>query len=382
MQAILMKIFNLYLDSYHSGGQTDQSHTDNRGRDTNLVIPDLNEKMGIGVKPTNYTTMKSDISEDFFIQGFMVGCGGAGEDSITTKNTDYSFINLRTPIPFQQVSSSLDSSIATKYCGVYQPQNTSVKSYYIKKFDALPHIYHSWWVDGQRWDYVDPVMPTDLGPNAENSSKTNRIETYAECKLSIDESDCKAWFEAEGNSRTAQINELGLVAFDSTNGARSSLSKLYQKVVTELLDVVYNNHRLLTADEIVKGHAQTIVDTFVEAFGVDENENLLCTQENLLNFYNTTSSILTSESIDYSQLQDEYDDETNIGVIAYYNQNGVYQYENDQFIKYLNDPTDESLASLSTDEAQRIKLITYYTFNSIPLEENWEILIDYRLYAN
>jgi hypothetical protein len=148
------------------------------------------------------------------------------------------------------------------------------------------------------------------------------------------------------------------------------------------LDVVYNNHRLLTADEIVKGHAQTIVDTFIEAFGVDENDNLLCTQENLLNFYNTTSSILTSESIDYSQLQDEYDDETNIGVIAYYNQNGVYQYENDQFIKYLNDPTDESLASLSTDEAQRIKLITYYTFNSIPLEENWEILIDYRLYAN
>lgn len=382
MQAILMKIFNLYLDSYHSGGQTEQSHTDNRGRDTNLVIPDLNEKMGIGIRPTEYSVMKSDISEDFFIQGFMVGCGGAGEDSITTKNTDYSFINLRTPIPFQQVSSSLDSGIATKYCGVYQPQNSSVKSYYIKKFDALPHIYHSWWVDGQRWDYVDPVMPTDLGPNADNPNKTNRIETYAECKLSIDESDCKAWFEAEGNSRTAQINELGLVAFDSINGARSSLSKLYQKVITELLDIVYSNYRLSTSDEIVKGHAQTIVDTFVEAFGVDENEDLLCTQENLLNFYNTTSSILTSESIDYGQLQDEYDDETNIGVIAYYNQNGVYQYENDQFIKYLNDPTDESLASLSTDEAQRIKLITYYTFNSIPLEENWEILIDYRLYAN
>jgi hypothetical protein len=162
-------------------------------------------------------------------------------------------------------------------------------------------------------------------------------------------------------------------------------------VITELLDIVYNNYRLSTSDEIVKAHAQTIVDTFVEAFGVDENENLLCTQENLLNFYNTTLGILTSESdsVDYNKLQleyarplDEHDEVKNIGVIAYYNQNGVYQYENDQFLKYLNDPTDESLAALSTDEAQRIKLITYYTFNSIPLEENWEILIDYRLYAN
>ena len=379
MQAILMKIFNLYLDSYHSGGQSDQSYTDNRGRDTNLVIPDLNEKMGIGVNPTNYTRMSSDISEDFFIQGFMVGCGGAGEDSVTTKNTDYSFINLRTPVPFQQVSSSLDSGIATKYCGVYQPQSSSVKSYYIKKFDALPHIYHSWWVDGQRWDYVDPVTQNDLGPNAQAPNKTNRIETYAECKLSIDESDCKAWFEAEGNSRTAQINELGLVAFDSTNGTRSTLNKLYQKVITELLDLVFNNNRLSNADEIVKGYAQTIVDTWNEVFGDTE-----CTQQNLVNFYNTTESILSSESteVDYAGLQEAYGDVENIGVIAYYNQSGIYQYENDQFITYLNDPTDPSLASLSTDEAQRIKLITYYTFNSIPLEENWEILIDYRLYAN
>ena len=34
------------------------------------------------------------------------------------------------------------------------------------------------------------------------------------------------------------------------------------------------------------------------------------------------------------------------------------------------------------EDGQRIKLITYYTFKSIPIEENWETLINYRIYAN
>ena len=33
--------------------------------------------------------------------------GGSGEDSITTKNTDYSFISLRNPIPFQQTQAQV-----------------------------------------------------------------------------------------------------------------------------------------------------------------------------------------------------------------------------------------------------------------------------------
>ena len=94
----------------------------------------------------------------------MVGTGGSGEDAITTKNTDYSFINLRNPIPFQQTQigstvSGLDSSIAGQYLGVYrQATGSTSKSYYIKKFDGSPHIYHNWWRDGQKWDYLDPVQ--------------------------------------------------------------------------------------------------------------------------------------------------------------------------------------------------------------------------------
>ena len=375
MQTILMKILNLHLDSYHSNEQSD-----NRGRDTNLVIPDLNESLGIGTSPTNYTTMEEDIAADYFIQGFMVGTGGDGEDTISVKNTNYSFVNLRRPIPFQQ-SNSLDPSIAGKYCGVYQPTNSTIKSYYIKKFDELPHIYHSWWVDGQRWDYVDPVVPEDLGPNSQNGTgKTNRIETYAECKLSIDESDCKQFFENAGNNEPAKLSELGLVAFDTTIGSRDTLERMYQRQVTEMLNIIYNDSRSSTADNVVKAYAENIINLMTEAFSETFG---VTTQPNLNEFQTTCSDIVgTAGALNYNVLKLAFSNENNIGVTAYYNQDGAYQYETDKFMTYLNDTSDQSIAKLTNAEAQRIKLITYYTFNPIPLEENCEILIDYRLYAN
>ena len=97
-QWILMKMFGLYLDSSHSKQYEDI------GRDTSLIIPDLNNPgvYQIGVDPSKYTPMSSDISDNHFIQGFMIGNGGSGEDAITTKNTDYSFMKLSISIPFQQ----------------------------------------------------------------------------------------------------------------------------------------------------------------------------------------------------------------------------------------------------------------------------------------
>ena len=78
-------------------------------------------------------------------------------------------------------------------------------------------------------------------------------------------------------------------------------------------------------------------------------------------------------------IQDELKKDENIGVEAFYNQNGMYVYEQDKFLDYMS---ASNFSTLSTDEAQRIKLITYYTFNSIPLQDNWRILINYRIYAN
>ena len=68
----------------------------------------------------------------------------------------------------------------------------------------------------------------------------------------------------------------------------------------------------------------------------------------------------------------------NIGVEALYNQNNDLMYVTDNFMTYI----DSDVEFTTEDEAERIRLITYYTFNAIPVERNWELLINYRIYAN
>ena len=377
MQWILMKMFGLHLDSSHATKYEDI------GQDTSLVVPDLNSetKLGIGVIDSEYTEMTSDISENHFIQGFLVGNGGSGEDAITTKNTDYSFMCLRNPIPFQQTqingnSSGLDSSIAGQYLGVYrQGAGSASKSYFIKKFDGRPHIYHTWWRDGQKWDYLDPVQADDLGPDAKNGAgKTNRIETYAQVEMSIDveNGDCLEYFNHGGSTQTAMINELGLVAFDTVPGQRSTIETLYKTYIKKLIQLIYDNNRGDVDQEVIdlSKDISTVLST-IKDLG----------QTNINNFLDTvdTLSSATAGSIDYTVFQDALDDTTNIGVEAFYNQSGTFIYATDKFLEYLS--ADE-FRNLTTDEAQRIKLITYYTFNAIPLQSNWKILINYRIYAN
>lgn len=382
MQWILMKMFGLHLDSTHD---PDIKYED-IGQDSSIIIPDLNndDQLRIGKDPNKYSSISEDIPSTHFIQGFMIGNGGSGEDVITTKNTDYSFTNLRNPIPFQQTTSSdgLDPSIANKYLGVYRDPIRNEKNFYIKKFDERPHIYHNWWRDGQRWDYVDPVRQSDLGPNAQNTPKTDRIETYAQIEMSIDtkNSDCLGYFNHAGNTQSAVINELGLVAFDTIPGERSILESLYKMKIKKIINLIFDNDRADIANQEVVALAKDIV----EVLSLIINNT---SQSNISTFLNTMKLLASNpvDAIDYKQYQefltetDEDNNPINIGVEAFYNQNGKFVYATDKFLDYLN---SSEFNELTTDEAQRIKLITYYTFNSIPLQKNWKILISYRIYAN
>ena len=383
-QFVLMKLFGLFLDSSHG------KVTDNLTRDTNLAMPDLNERLKIGVKPENYMVMDDDIAMESFCQGFMIGNGGAGEDSVTTKNTAYSFISLRNPIPFQQ-ELNLNPSIAGKYLGLYHgvEDDSSGKipqSAYIKKFDERPHIYHSWWQDGQRWDYIDPVTQDYLGPSATaGTPKTDRIETYVECKLSLTDTDCQQYFNHVGNTQTRAINELGLVAFDTIPGQRSVLETLYTKRIVPMLELLYKKDKT-TEERITLVHLIKEVAEGLRPFE-EEDGVLPVDPPNLFNFYNWTNSV--AGNIDAEMDSDALEEQFEILISAYkydginpqalYNQDGKLLYVEDDFMKWLE---DTSMAELTVDEAQRIKLITYYTFNSIPISENWEILINYRIYAN
>lgn len=371
---LLLRAFDLYLDSIHK-----QSYED-IGKDTTVVTPDLNStgSMSIGVDPTDYTAMNEDFASNHYVQGFMVGNGGAGEDTITSKNTNYSFCKLRNPIPFQQIADGVaPADQGATYLGVYRSPS-STKSYYIKKFSERPHVYHSWWKNGQKWDYLDPVTENDLGPNAVNGAgKTNRIESYIECKLSLSETDCLAYFQHEGSTQTAAINELGLVAFDALYGKGSIINSLYQTKIKLFLNIAFNNdrtpedaeHFVLLANEIytvmteedIASYGETHINNFIDLVGT---------------LLNADPSIIAWESI-----QDELSDETNIEVEALYNQAGTFKEETDKFTYYMSSEAFQ-VDDFSVDEAQRIKLFTYFTFNSIPLQENWRLKINYRIYAN
>ena len=378
-QYILMKCFNLFLDADHATPYEDL------GKDTNLVMNDLNTSMGIGKNPDDYTQMTTNISENHFIQGFMVGNGGSGEDAITTKNTDYSYVNLRNPIPFQQSTTQLAPSLAGKYTGNLKNGNNGFSNnYYIKKFDDRPHIYHSWYSEGQSWDHIDPVTIDDLGPNAPNGAgKTNRIESYIQCDMSVDtlNGDCLSYFQHDGVNESALINELGLVAFDAEFGNRSIVESLYQNQIHDLIRIIFDNNRGETANTELKALAdeiKTICDGLtpspLSSYG-QSNINEFLTLINTI--VNTAETAITDET--YHEYQDTLSASTCIEVEAAYNQNGIYLYETDKFLEYLAAP---EFATLTNDEAQRIRLITYYTFKSIPLDQNWKISIKYRIYAN
>lgn len=380
-QWILMKMFNLKLDSVHDP----ESSYEDIGQDTSIIIPDLNNdnQLKIGVEPSKYSVITDDIPVDHFIQGFMVGNGGAGEDAISTKNTSYSFIKLRNPLPFQQttVVEGLDPSLSGKYLGAYR-QSDNVINYFIKKFDSRPHIYHNWWRDGQKWDYIDPVRQSDLGPGEQATPKTNRIETYAEVEMSIDTMnlDCLGVFKNTNNDSAAVINELGLVAFDAVPGERSMAEKIYSTKIKRVINLIFDNNRSETAtDEIIALCNEIPNDlTQITALG-QKNINAFV---EIIEEIGGLSTISDEEYKTYQDKLCEVDEEgypTNIGVEAFYNQSGTFINATDHFVEYLN---SVEFKELTADEAQRIKLITYYTFKSIPLEENARILINYRIYAN
>lgn len=377
----LLKLFNLYLDSVHDPG----NQMIPLDRDTTLAIPDLNneDKMHIGIAPEEYTVMEDDNASNHFIQGFMVGNGGSGEDGNTTKNTNYSFTMLRSPIPFQESQGGdLDPSIANKYLGKLRITSSSESSvagsaYYIKKFEERPKLYHSWYRDGQSWNALEPINANDLGPNAV-TPQTNRIESYIQCNLAIDSSDCMAYFNSADNSNTTpRINELGLVAFDTLKGTRSTLEELHTKYVKPLLLLIFKKVNLTEDDDT---RAIQYANTILQITGDLGVAQMLNTKMNgFLGVVNTIASSSVGNIDRTTAMTNLGDTEANLGVQAFYNQNEEIQYTIDN---YLNILAESEFNTLTVDEAQRIKLFTYYTFAAIPLEENTTILFDYRIYAN
>ena len=106
------------------------------------------------------------------------------------------------------------------------------------------------------------------------------------------------------------------------------------------------------------------------------------TETHINELYTTLQTISEASTLDYQSYKNSLSSASNIEVEAFFKYDGSvyrYAYETDKFMTYL---ADEAFNDDSEVEAERIKLITYYTFKAIPIEENWETLINYRIYAN
>ena len=186
-----------------------------------------------------------------------------------------------------------------------------------------------------------------------------------------------AFFAHDGNTQTPVINELGLVAFDTTaDGDRSILEELYVSHIKPFLNIVFDNNRRSESEVAYMKTLASEIATVLREIAIDKYHLDTSDDRTIINFIETLETV---EDADIVDVQDALSDEDNIQVVSLYNRRGEYQYETDQYLNALTNPLFDSA---TTNEAQRIKLITYYTFKPIVIEENWETLINYRIYAN
>ena len=197
--------------------------------------------------------------------------------------------------------------------------------------------------------------------------------------MTLDENDCVAFFDHDGNG-TAQINELGLVAFDTIPGVLSTVEKVYDTHIKKMLKLIYGNNtytvELLTKIQNLASEIKTVL---TETLGTTE-------ESHILEFIGTLDDILGINVEDETTVLDtikaDLRTDANIEVEDVYNADQTFLYSTDKYKEYADTAAYAVTDASITDEAQRIKLITYYTFNALPIQSDWEILIYYRIYAN
>jgi hypothetical protein len=191
--------------------------------------------------------------------------------------------------------------------------------------------------------------------------------------INIKDGDCRGYFtNGEGQNQAAVINELGLVAFDAHKGSNSIITDIYNRYIRRLIDIIFNDNRDQD-DETEAQDIATLINSNATMTGIQQS-NIAAFMNDVVAEIASTSSY-TDEK--WAEWQAACESESNIHVTAYYKHSGAYAYSIDEFMKDL-----EQVSGLSYDEANRIKLVTYYTFDAIPLKENWNIIINYRIYAN
>jgi hypothetical protein len=211
-QYVFNKLFNIALDTETTlrvGDLNDDAPLSKIGTDPGMMkyLYDKVQEFVPGENPGDIDRVPGvdgvvNIPATHFVQGFMIGDGGALEDNISARSTDYKRRTLFHAVPFRMSTDGF-ARVGIPYWGRFVDMN-KVTSYYIKGFSApAPHIVHSWVSDiADQFEVVDETVFV--------STSTYSIESYIEIAITIDEYDSRGYFSTV--NATPRINELGLVA--------------------------------------------------------------------------------------------------------------------------------------------------------------------------
>ena len=168
-----------------------------------LVIPTLNETMGIGAQGSSIQPsggMPYPYGQKVCLFG--VGTGGAAENNITVLDIGYHETGIADMVPFRYTNDALSNTDINKYYGKKIVDSTL--AYYLKKFDNDPKIYHLYknGEDGEDGSAIDSsyfVNGSEIG-----------VESFVEMDLTISKKDVREWFNHNANIEQARVNTIAL----------------------------------------------------------------------------------------------------------------------------------------------------------------------------
>ena len=144
---------------------------------------------------------------------FGIGTDGADYGALSVREVKYydtrigENLDEGEMIPFRYTNDSLSPEAKKKYFG--KKKVNEVNAYYLKKFDSPVHMFHlykngeadpnGFYSDGNPvdGDYFSMKSPTG-------------VESFAECRLTIDKTDAREWFQSSGSIEDSRVNTIAL----------------------------------------------------------------------------------------------------------------------------------------------------------------------------
>lgn len=238
-----------------------------------ITVPTLYSQMGIGAADKNYTGREIDVPDGtgkhtmpyaygnrICLFGIGLSGYGGGENAITKYPVDYrenAIQNVKSGsdgtslnglmIPFRYTTQDLSSTDQTKYFGIKTDSSTGYTSYFLKRFETEPNIYHYWntsgTVDGSE-DDASEVTQAEVW----DSTRTTAVLSLTEITLKVSNKDVKEYFEITGSLGDPRFNTVAL--YDAIYDADESdyrnvrmFSKLYipneNLSLSKDLDLIY-----------------------------------------------------------------------------------------------------------------------------------------------